>query len=117
MFLLQSSSLHSSNAVEGGSHYKFRSEHPVLQYLPTKWAEFIGDNYAEELGLQVSDLKQGDKWTVAGLNHILQHLVGDLKVFGAIEMESDICVGRPQIRCYPFKSHTYHNANRQVTVA
>ena len=30
--------------------YAFRKHHPVLQYLPTKLAEWIGENMQDELG-------------------------------------------------------------------
>ena len=31
--------------------YAYRTSHPVLRFLPTKLAEFIGENYASELGI------------------------------------------------------------------
>ena len=30
--------------------YAYRKHHPVLQYLPTKLAEWIGENMQDELG-------------------------------------------------------------------
>lgn len=124
MFLLQSPTLHevqpahsggSGAGASGVAAYKWIQEHSVLRYLPSKWAEFIGDNYAEELRLPIRDLQERDVWTVSGLNYILTNvLVGDLLVFGAIEHESELFAGTSRIKCYPFKSSMHHGKNPQV---
>ena len=52
----------------GWLSYEYRTAHPVLRWLPTKLAEWIGANLSAEL--LILD-KQGDKWTAAELNSIL----------------------------------------------
>ena len=47
---------------------EYRTAHPVLQWLPTKLAKWIGANLSDEL--QIPD-KSEDKWTAAELNSIL----------------------------------------------
>ena len=126
MFLLQSATLHdvpdaelrdSEGSSSGIVQYMFIREHPILRFLPSKWAEFIGDNYADELRLPVAELQDRNLWTVAGLNYILTHvLVGELLVFGAIEHESELFEGTPRIKCYPFSSHKHHGKNPQVNL-
>jgi hypothetical protein len=49
--------------------YEFRTAHPVLRWLPTKLAKWIGANLSEEL--LIPD-KIGDKWTAAELNYSAQ---------------------------------------------
>ena len=119
MFLLQSATLHDTAAAESGTSgaikYTMTKEHPVLRYLPTKWAEFIGDNLWEELRLP-GGLKQQGQWNVQGLNFILSNCLASpiLKVFGAIEWESEMCKGKPKARCFPFKSHQFNGKIVQV---
>jgi hypothetical protein len=56
--------------------YAYRKHHPILQYLPTKLAEWIGENMQDELGFP--DKKDPHKWSVSELNDILQtHMVTD----------------------------------------
>ena len=70
--------------------------HPMLQFLPQKLAEWIANNYAEELNVPLRpDLPQ--PWSTATLNRILQtcRLVSDRKginihTFQAVEFESDL---------------------------
>jgi hypothetical protein len=76
--------------------YIYRTAHPVLHWLPTKWAEWIGENLQDELGFpDKADQRAepGSGWTPAELNHILQsHVVdGTLTTFGCGEWESDFC--------------------------
>jgi hypothetical protein len=72
--------------------YAYRKLHPMLQYLPTKLAEWIGENMQEELGF--SDREDPRKWSVSELNNILRrHVVSDrngcaLHTFGCLEWES-----------------------------
>jgi hypothetical protein len=50
--------------------------HLVLQFLPTKLAEWIGENMQDELGFP--DKRDQSKWSVSELNNILRnHLVRD----------------------------------------
>ena len=53
-----------------------RKLHPVLQYLPAKLAECIGENMQDELGFP--DTQDPAKWSVSELNDILRrHVVPD----------------------------------------
>ena len=64
-----------------------------------------------------SDLKSNEQWTVPGLNYILNNvLVGNVRVFGAIEFESDLFFGTPRARCYPFSFDKKWGKNIQVTL-
>ncbi len=60
--------------------YIYRSTHSVLCWLPTKLAEWIGENMQEELGFPDKADKRaqlGTGWTPAELNSILHdHVVG-----------------------------------------
>jgi hypothetical protein len=118
MSLLQSLHLHDTAA--GLPHpdqtwrYEYTKDHPVMRHLPTKCAEFVGNNYSQFLQLP-PDLKQNDQWTVPGLNYILKHVfIGDVRVFGAIEFESDLFLGTPKARCYPFSFDKKWGKNIQV---
>ena len=41
--------------------YRYRTSHPILRWLPSKLAEWLAENLAEELAIPA---KHGDKWTV-----------------------------------------------------
>ena len=92
----------------------------MLQFLPTKLAEWIGENMQDELGFP--DKRDPDKWRVSELNDILRnHLVRNrngcsLRTFGCVEWESEMYLGIMRARCYPFnlKGHRFHNMNIQV---
>ena len=92
----------------------------MLQYLPTKLAEWIGENMQDELGFP--DKKDQRKWSVSELNGILRtHVVCDrncclLHTFGWLEWESALYRGIMRDRSYPFKmqGHRFHNMNPQV---
>ena len=59
--------------------YVYRSSHPMLQFLPQKLAEWIANNYAEELNVPPRP-DQTQPWSTATLNRILQTcLVSDRK--------------------------------------
>ena len=95
--------------------YEYRTTHPVLRWLPTKLAEWIGANLSEEL--LIPD-KIEDKWTAAELNSILLNNVvrgpyGHLRTFGGIQWECDLFNGRPKARCYPFNivGHRFRDKN------
>jgi hypothetical protein len=100
--------------------YAYRKSHPVLQFLPTKLAEWIGENMQDELGFP--DKRDPNKWSVSELNDILRkHLVRDrkscsLRTFGCVEWESELYRGIMRARCYPFNlpGHRFHNMNIQV---
>ena len=98
--------------------YAYRTSHPVLRWLPTKLAEWIGANLCEELNIPD---KQGPLWTAAELNAIItSNLVGGphghLHTFGCIQWENELFNGRPKARCYPFniQGHRFRNKNPQV---
>ena len=85
--------------------YPYRAAHPILRWLPTKLAEFIGDTYGP--ALSIAPKGNGDQWTVGELNTILennlvQNTHGQLRTFGCIEWECELFDGRPKARCYPF---------------
>ena len=87
--------------------YIYRRAHPVLCWLPTKLAEWIGENMQEELGLPDKADKRaqlGTGWTPAKLNSILHDHVlvgGELTTFGSVEWESQMFRGVMRARCYP----------------
>ena len=87
--------------------YIYRTAHPALRWLPTKLAEWIGENMQEELGFPDKADKRaepGTGWTPAELNSILHdHVVaGELTTFGCVEWESQLFRGTMRARCYPF---------------
>jgi hypothetical protein len=102
--------------------YAYSKHHPVLQYLPMKLAEWIGENMQEELGFP--DREDPRKWSVSELNNILhRHVVSDrnccaLHTFGRLEWESrsELYRGVMRARCYPFNipGRRFHNMNVQV---
>ena len=101
--------------------YVYRTAHPALRWLPTKLAEWIGENLQDELGFpDKADQRAepGRGWTPAELNHILQaHVVdGALTTFGCVEWVSELCRGVMRARCYPFDmpKHCFHGINPKV---
>ena len=101
--------------------YVYRTAHPVLRWLPTKLAEWIGENMQDELGFPDKADKRaqpGSGWTPAELNSILQdHVVnGALTTFGCVEWESDLFRGTMRARCYPFNmpKRRFHSFNPKV---
>jgi len=100
---------------------KYRTSHPIIRWLPTKLAAWIGDNYGQELGIPPM---RGQKWTAGELNAILLHNLvpsnggaGQLRTFGCIEWESEHYSGRPKARCYPFDlpGHRWRGRTCQVS--
>ena len=63
----------------------------TCHWLPTKLAEWIGENMQDELGFP--DKKDPNKWSVSELNNILKtHEVcdrngGSLQTFGCLRLE------------------------------
>ena len=101
--------------------YVYCSSHPMLQFLPQKLAEWIANNYAEELNVPLRpDLSQ--PWSTATLNRILQTcLVSDRKginihTFQTVEFESDLYRGVMRARCYPFNMERHWFRGRNVKV-
>ena len=95
--------------------YKYRKAHPILRWLPSKLAEYIGDNYGDELGIPRKADPNG--WNVQELNYILLHcLVGLLRMFGMLEWECELFEGRPRARCFPFNlpGCKFYGKTRQV---
>ena len=52
--------------------YPYRVAHPILRWLPSKLAEWIGDNYGARLGFPLR--RHADGWTVAELNAIREDI-------------------------------------------
>ena len=101
--------------------YVYRKFHPMLRWLPSTLAEWVGDNLGPQLGIQP---KRSDCWTTVELNTILLDNIvqrrdgAHLGTFGCIQWESDLYVGRPKARCYPFDlpGHRYRGKTRQVSM-
>jgi hypothetical protein len=99
--------------------YAFSTAHPILRWLPSKLAVWLGENMLEELAIPE---KQGAKNTVPQLNSILaNNLVpnrdgGHLRTFTTLQWESDDYRGRPKASCYPFDldGHRFSGQNPQV---
>ena len=113
--------VHRGSSPPAWLEYVYRTSHPVLLWLPTKLAEWIGENLQEVLGFpDKGDTRAspGSGWTAAELNHILQaHVVdGELTSFGCVEFESEMFRGVMRARCYPFNlpKRRFHNMNPQV---
>ena len=100
--------------------YPYRRNHPLLQFLPLKLAEWIANNLADELRMRPASV---DGWSSAQLNHILTScLVSDrrgnnLHTFHTVEFEeSDLYRGVMRARCYPFnmEEHRFRGKNIKV---
>ncbi len=100
--------------------YPFRRVHPILRWLPTELATWIGENFGQELCIPP---KRGLEWTAGELNAILEsNLVpnhngkGQLRTFCCIQWECELYSGRPKARCYPFNlsGHCFLGKNSQV---
>jgi hypothetical protein len=101
--------------------YIYRTAHPALRWLPTKLAEWIGENMQEELGFPDKADKRaqpGTGWTPSELNNILHnHVVsGELTTFGCVEWQSQLFRGVMRARCYPFNmpKQRFHGFNPKV---
>ncbi len=94
------------------TRYRFRKD--ILQWLPTKLALFLAENYFEELNLRP---KAGSQWSVAELDRILYENVvqvggGHLRTFTTLEFEHENYQGRYTAKCYAFDKH--HGQTVQV---
>ena len=103
--------------------YMYCSSHPMLQFLPQKLAEWIANNYAEELNVPLRPgLSQPWSTATVTLNQILQTcLVSDRKginihTFQTVEFESDLYRGVMRARCYPFNMERHRFWGRNVKV-
>ena len=101
--------------------YVYSSSHPMLQFLAQKLAEWIANNYAEELNVPLRP-DPTQPWSTATLNRILQTcLVSDRKgnnihTFQTVEFESDLYRGVMRARCYPFNMERHQFRGRNVKV-
>ena len=101
--------------------YMYHTSHPMLQFLPQKLAEWIANNYAEELNVPLRpDLTQ--TWSTATLNRILQTcLISDRKghnihTFQTVEFEPDLYCRVMSACCYPFDMERHQFRGRNVKV-
>jgi hypothetical protein len=104
----------------GWLEYPYRKSHPIVRWLPSKLAEWIGENYGQQLQIPP---KRNLEWTAGELNAILENNLvpshngkGQLRTFGCIQWECELYSGRPKARCYPFnlKGHRFRGKNCQV---
>ncbi len=103
-----------------GNQYPFSKSHPIIRWLPTKLAAWIGENFGQELQIPP---KRDVEWTAGGLKAILENNLfpshggkGQVRTFCCIEWGCELYSGRPKARCYPFnlKGHRFRGRNRQV---
>ena len=104
-------------------------QHPPVEYwlsglqitMLKKLAEWIANNYAEELNVPPRP-DPSQPWSTATLNRILQTcLVFDRKgnnidTFQTVEFESDLYRGVMRARCYPFNLENHRFWGRNVKV-
>ena len=104
-------------------------QHPPVEYwlsglqitMLKKLAEWIANNYAEELNVPPRP-DPSQPWSTATLNRILQTcLVSDRKgnnidTFQTVEFESDLYCGVMRARCYPFNMENHRFRGRNVKV-
>ena len=104
-------------------------QHPPVEYwlsglqitMLKKLAEWIANNYAEELNVPPRP-DPSQPWSTATLNRILQTcLVSDRKgnnidTFQTVEFESDLYRGVMRARCYPFNMENHRFRGRNVKV-
>ena len=100
---------HPSSSSPDWLEYVYRTGHPVLSWLPTKLAEWIGENLQEALGFpDKADRRAspGTGWTPDELNHILQnHVVdGSLTTFGCVEWGVRAVQGRYACQMLPLQN-------------
>jgi hypothetical protein len=73
--------------------YPYCKSHPIIHWLPSKLAAWIGENYGQELQIPP---KRGLEWTAGELNAILENNLvpshsgkGQLQTFGCIQWECE----------------------------
>ncbi len=100
--------------------YPFRRVHPILRWLQSKLATWIGENFGQELCIP---RKIGLEWTVGELNANLENNLvfthngrGQLRTFCCIQWECELYSGRPKVRCYPLNlsGHSFRGKYSQV---
>ena len=64
------------NEDQAPLEYPYRKAHPILRWLPSNLAEWIAENKGVDLGIAP---KQGQKWSVKGLNDILHNNLVECK--------------------------------------
>jgi hypothetical protein len=104
--------------------YVYCSNHPLLQFLSQKLAEWIANNYTVELNVPPR-LDPSRPWSTvtATLNHILQTcIVSDsrginIHTFQSVEFESDLSLGVMRARCCPFNMEHHRFRVRNVKVS
>ncbi len=93
--------------------YPFRRVHPILRWLPSKLATWIGKKLWAGA---VYTPKQGLEWTVGELKAILENnLVPSHNGRGQLKTFCWSSAG-PKARCYPFnlRGHRFRGKNSQV---
>ena len=101
--------------------FVYRSSHPMLQFLPQKLAEWIANNYAEDLNVPPRP-DPSQPWSTATLNRILQTcIVSDsrginIHTFQTVEFESDLYCRVMPARCYPFNMDRHRFWGKNVKV-
>ena len=86
--------------------YPFRKSHPIIRWLPSKLAAWIGVNFGQELQIPP---KRDVKWTAGELIAILENNLvpshrgkGQRQTFGCIQWECELYSGRLKALCYLF---------------
>ena len=83
-----------------------------------KLAQYIGDNFAEELQIQPKNDKT--KWNTEEPNSVLLHnLASDMmKMLRCVQWEHEKLIGKPKAICYPFdmQGHTFLGKNPKVLI-
>ena len=96
--------------------YKWRKAHPLLQYLPTKLAEYLGDALSDLLNIPP---RTNAEWTVEELNEIILNCVvaqsdgNHLEPWREIQWECDAFRGVSTARCCPTPFFHFRNDIRQ----
>ena len=96
--------------------YPWRVEHPLLQYLPSKLADYLGENLAEPLNIPD---KAGVAWTVEEQNQIILNCVvaqrdgKHLEPWRELQWECDAFRGVSTARCCPTKAFGFRGAVRK----
>jgi hypothetical protein len=97
----------------------FRRVHPILRWLPSKLATWIGENFGQELCIPLKRLG-GLEWTVGEWNVILENNLvpsqngrGQLRTFCCIQWEWELYSGRPKAS-FNLSGHHFRGKNHQV---
>jgi hypothetical protein len=111
---------HGQPAGPAWLEYPYRKSHPIIRWLPSKLAAWIGENYGQELQIPP---KHDLEWTAGELNAILENNLvpshggkGQLRTFCCIQWECAYYSGMPKARCYPFNTagHRFRGKKRPV---